>query len=45
MSDFSIAISDDEFGWPAAAFDFEAGVLWLGRGDTLTRIDLATSSH
>lgn len=37
---FSIAISDDEYSWPEVAFDFEAGILWLGRGDILTRIDL-----
>jgi hypothetical protein len=38
--DFSIAISDDEYGWPTIAFDFEAEILWLGRGNSVTRIDL-----
>lgn len=38
--DFALAVSDNEYSWPAIAFDFDAGVLWLGHDDTLTRITL-----
>lgn len=39
-SDFALAISDDEYSWPAISFDFDAGILWLGHDGTLTRITL-----
>jgi len=38
--DLSLAVADDEYDWPTLAFDFDAGILWLGRDSTLTKVSL-----
>jgi hypothetical protein len=34
--DVSMMIAKDEYSWPQMVFDFDAGILWLGRDDTQT---------